>query len=950
MSKKKFPLWAKITSISVSTILAVGMGVGTSIAYRYEGLLNTFFSKSDYVATEAEKKCAQEVVKEGSVLLQNKDNALPLKTEKKLAIFGQNSVDFVYGGSGSGAVDVSTAPTLKTALEKEGFIVDQNLWDFYSTGKGKSYRKTYPDETGRGAFSVNEVPASVINGDSNALKTIKDDEVAIVTIGRSGGESSDLPLNTLSTGYRYLQVDDNERDTIKLACANFDKVILIVNTNNPIELGFLEDVAYQNVKSVLWCGGVGQEGLYGLASVIAGTSNPSGKLVDTFAYDSTSAPSFNNMGDFSIANADNNTQKANKYLVYGEGIYVGYRYYETRYEDVLLNQGNAGSFNYDSEVQYPFGYGLSYTTFEYSNFKVSETSDGNSFEITVDVTNTGDMDGKDVIEVYVHKPYNGKIETSAIELVGVAKTNIIKSGETVSNVEVKVDKKQLTSYDYKDAKTYVLDAGDYYFSIGNGSHEALNNIHALLNTPSVSGNASLAKLAFTQEAIDKVTFAKSDVTDYSITNQFEDADINKYDDNFKYLSRSNWVSTLVSSSNYQNKSWTAPSQLIEDLKWNRSDAVINDTSLEKVTFNSTSTSYTIKDLIGVDYNDSKWDDLVNQLTWNQAAKLVRIGGYSTMAIDSIGLPSTQDKDGPSGISGTLVGGTSCMAWPAEVVMSSTWNKDLIEEVGIHIGEDSIAANVAGWYAPGIDIHRSPYSGRNFEYFSEDGYLSGIIAASEMKGVRSMGVIAYMKHFALNDQETNRYGGAYFANEQEIREICLKGFEYATIEGNSVAVMVSMNRIGATWAGAHKGLMTNVLRNEWGFKGMAITDQASVTAMYYQDMISGLYGGTDIWLNSNAQLWPLSAVNETVGGLTNSSANYKENNTVNHYIHNAAKNIIYAVTNSNAVQEYSSSIKGNSRIFNWQALLWSVDAIIWLGAIAGIALPIIQLVKEKKEEK
>ena len=950
MSKKKFPLWAKITSISVSTILAVGMGVGTSIAYHYEGLLNTFFSKSDYVATEAEKKCAQEVVKEGSVLLQNKDNALPLKTEKKLAIFGQNSVDFVYGGSGSGAVDVSTAPTLKTALEKEGFVVDQNLWDFYSTGKGKSYRKTYPDETGRGAFSVNEVPVSVINGDSNALKTIKDNEVAIVTIGRSGGESSDLPLNTLSTGYRYLQVDDNERDTIKLACANFDKVILIVNTNNPIELGFLEDAAYQNVKSVLWCGGVGQEGLYGLASVIAGTSNPSGKLVDTFAYDSTSAPSFSNMGDFSIANADKNIERANKYLVYGEGIYVGYRYYETRYEDALLNQGNAGSFNYDSEVQYPFGYGLSYTTFEYSNFKVSETSDGNSFEITVDVTNTGDVDGKDVIEVYARKPYNGKIETSAIELVGVAKTDVIKSGETVSNVEVTVDKKQLTSYDYKDAKTYVLDAGDYYFSIGNGAHEALNNIHALLNTPNVNGNANLAKLAFTQETLDKETFAKSDVTDYTITNQFEDADINKYDSDFKYLSRGNWVSTLASSANYQNKSWTAPSQLIENLKWNRSDAVINDTSLEKVTFNSTSTSYTVKDLIGVDYNDSKWDDLVNQLTWNQASKLVRTGGYSTLAIDSIGLPATQDKDGPSGISGTLVGGTSCMAWPAEVVMSSTWNKDLIEEVGIHIGEDSIAANVAGWYAPGIDIHRSPYSGRNFEYFSEDGYLSGIIAASEMKGVRSMGVIAYMKHFALNDQETNRYGGAYFANEQAIREICLKGFEYATIEGNSVAVMVAMNRIGATWAGAHKGLMTNVLRNEWGFKGMAITDQASVTAMYYQDMISGLYGGTDIWLNSNAQLWPLSTVNETVGGLTNSSVNYKNNNTVNHYIHNAAKNIIYAVTNSNAVQEYSSSIKGNSHIFNWQALLWSVDAIIWLGAIAGIALPIIQLVKEKKEEK
>ena len=405
-----------------------------------------------------------------------------------------------------------------------------------------------------------------------------------------------------------------------------------------------------------------------------------------------------------------------------------------------------------------------------------------------------------MIEIYARKPYTGKVETSAIELVGVTKTDVIKKGESLKDVKVTVEKKQLTSYDYKDAKTYILDAGDYYFSLGNGAHEALNNIHKLLGT-NVDGDASLAKKVLTVETLDKETYSTSSATNVKITNQFEDADINRFDSEYKYLSRSNWLDTLTSSANYQDKSWTAPSEMIEALKWNRQDAVINDSSLPNVTFGSTSTNYTVKDLINVDYNDQKWDDLVNQLTWNQASKLVRTGGYSTMAIDSIGLPSTQDKDGPSGISGTLVGGTSCMAWPAEVVMSSTWNTKLIEEAGVHIGEDSIASNVAGWYAPGLDIHRSPYSGRNFEYFSEDGYLSGIIGASEMKGVRSMGVIAYMKHFALNDQETNRYGGAYFANEQEIREICLKGFEYATIEGNSVAVMVAMNRIGTTWAGA-----------------------------------------------------------------------------------------------------------------------------------------------------
>lgn len=320
MSKKPFPLWAKITLLTTSVVLSTGLGIGTSIAYKYEGLLDTYFSSSDYVATEAEKECAKNIVQEGAVLLQNKDKALPLVNEKKIAIFGQNSVDFVYGGSGSGSVDVSTAPTLKLALEKEGFTVDENLWNFYLNGKGKNYRKTYPNESGVGQFSVNEVPSSVITSDTSALSNIASDDVAIVTIGRSGGESSDLPLDKLSTGYRYLQVDNDERDTIKLACSKFNKVILIVNANNPLELGFLEEEDYKNVKSVLWCGGVGQEGLYGLASLISGKANPSGKLVDTYAYDSTSAPSFSNMGDFTIANANNNIERGNKYLVYGEGI------------------------------------------------------------------------------------------------------------------------------------------------------------------------------------------------------------------------------------------------------------------------------------------------------------------------------------------------------------------------------------------------------------------------------------------------------------------------------------------------------------------------------------------------------------------------------------------------------------------------------------------------------
>ena len=956
-AKKKMPMWAKITGVAVTGVLSIGLIVGTPIAYQYEGLLNTFFSRSDYNSSEVEKQTCADIVRDGAVLLKNENNALPLSaSERKVAVFGQNSVDFVYGGAGSGAIDTKTAPTLKTALESSdhgGFTVDAALWNFYENGGGKSYRKSYPNESGQGSFAVNEVPVSVLRGDSAATSGLSSDDAAIVTIGRSGGESSDLPLSVLSTGYRYLQVDDNERDTIKFACEKFDKVILVINANNPVELGFLEDDAYKNVKAALWAGGVGQEGLYGLADILCGNTAPSGRLADTYAYDSTSAPSFANMGDYTIANADGTVERANKYLVYGEGIYVGYRYYETRYEDVVYGRGNAGSFDYAAQVQYPFGYGLSYTDFAYDNFTVTPSEDGKSFEVGVDVKNVGDYDAKHTVQVYLQKPYTGAVETSAVELAGFVKTDVIAKGATLEGVKIKIDKETFASYDYADAKTYILDAGDYYLSVGLNAHDALNNILAAKGKTvddgmTAAGNAALAAAALRQSEKDTVTYSTSNETGNKITNRFDDTSIRYYDEDFSYLSRSDWTGTLAASADYKNKSWTAPAELLADLKWNRSDEVINDGTLPAPTLESKSTSYKVTDLADVPFEDGKWGDLVNQLSWNEISKLVRIGGYSTQPIDSIGLPATTDKDGPSGFSGTLVGGVSSMAWPAEVVMSSTWNQELIEKMGELLGDASIIVGVAGWYAPGMNIHRSPYSGRNFEYFSEDGFLTGKIGAAEMRGVCSRGVIAYMKHFALNDQETNRYGGAFFANEQAIREIFLKGFEYAAVEGNAIAVMVSMNRFGATWAGAHKGLMTDVLRGEWDFEGMAITDQASVTAMYYQDMISGLWAGTDLWLNSNNKLWPLANYDETIGGGTG-NVSYKDNNTVTHYLQKAAKNIIYAVTNSNAVKIYSEDVKSSARVFNWKALLWCADAIVWAGAAAVVTLFVLSLVRDKKNK-
>ncbi len=926
---------------AVASVFSIALIVGTSIAYNYASLIDVFLTRGGYEASSSTKKLCEDVVGEGLVLLMNKDKTLPLSsTEKKVALYGQDSVDFVYGGSGSGAVDTSTALNLKQAFEEAGFKVNKTLWDFYESGPGKSYRKQTPDEAGHGSFAVNEVPQSVFTSE---VKESLTDDVGIVVFGRSGGESADLPTTALPTGVTYLQLDQDEKDTLALACAKHDKVIVIINANNPLELGFLEDEAYSKVKAAIWVGGVGQEGIKAIPKAISGAVNPSGRLVDTYAYDSKSAPSFVAISDNNITNST--VKNGNKYTVFGEGIYVGYRYYETRYEDVVL--GNTTGYDYAKTVQFPFGYGLDYTDFEWSNFQVSENVDGKSYDLSLTIKNVGDVKGKDVVEFYLQKPYTaGGVEVSAIELIEFGKTPSLKPDESVT-VSVNVLKKDLASYDYQTHKTYVLNAGDFYFVAGRDAHDAINNLLTLKGKTvadgmTKEGNASLAKLAFNNPTIDASVYSKSHVTQKDIKNALDDANIQTYDPSYQYLSRSDWSGTFPTR--YKDGAWEAPVALLENLEFydihldTSDDEAVN---AHKYAPGSSSTSYKVADMINVAKEDAKWDELVAQLSFTQQARLIRLGGYSTQQLDKIGLPSTQDKDGPSGISGGLVGGVSAMAWPAEVVMASTWNRELIHDVGVRFGEDTILVGVTGVYGPGANIHHSPYSGRNFEYYSEDPILSYEICASETKGLRSKGVITYTKHFALNDQETNRYGAAIFANEQAIREIFLKGFEGSVVEGDTNALMVAMNRVGSKWAGANRGLMTNILRDEWGFKGFAITDQASVPAMFYQDIVSGLWAGTGMWLNTNSSYWSLD--------------DYKNDDTVKYYVHKAAKDIVYSITNSWAVNEdykkaqSGSSINSNTYIIPWRAILWSVDGVIWAGTAALVAFTVIKAVKTRKEK-
>ena len=959
------------------TALAVALGIGNSMANDYHSIIsltlkqdeskivkndedstNSEYFKSSYASDEEReekgRQLCEEAEKEGIVLLKNEENTLPLKNVKKISLFGMDSANPVYGGTGSGSIKTETAITAKAGFENAGYEVNPTLWDFYNGFvKDKKYLRTSAAIEGNAGvqYKVNEAPQSEYTSTvKNSYQDYKD--CAIVFIGRSGGEGSDLSYSTDENQNGYLALSQNEADLLQsIQDGNvFDKIIIVINSSNSMELAWMEN--YSKIKGAIWVGSVGTTGMNAVAKTISGEYNPSGRLVDTYAADSKSAPAIQNFGNFEYTNASElsdlnepyftSTQYTGKnYIVYQEGIYIGYRYYETRYEDAVYSRGNAGNYRYQDEVTYPFGYGLSYTTFAYSDYSVSKKN--NEYIVSVSVTNTGKVDGKTPIQVYAQNPYtdydkeNG-IEKSSIELVGYTKTDTLKAGEK-KTYEIKVDEESLRTYDSKGAKTYIQDGGDYYFAIGDNAHDALNNILAakgktVSDGMTSAGNANLTKKFTLSQDFKK--FSKDSNTGKEITNQFDNADVNYYFSDVKYLTRSDWTGTFPT-----HLSLTATEKLKEDLRRTGKDQVeeTDASKYEMPTFGATNdiTLITMKD---VSYSDENWNKVLDNMTKEEAIKLVTLGGYKTQPVESIAYPGTTDKDGPQGISSTLVGGTKKygMAYTSEVVLASTFNDELVEKIGIAIGEDGLALGVTGWYGPAMNMHRTPFTGRSFEYFSEDPYLSGMIASAEIKGARSKGMITYSKHLALNDQDTNRKGLATFANEQTIREIYLKPFELAFKVGKTNAYMESHNRLGATWIGGSSSLLMNVLREEWGFDGFVLTDYVGTPV--YQSALQAVINGDDMMLCTKATADDISQ--------------YKDNAYVMTKVREACHRILYTVVNTAAM----NGITKNTRVVEvtpaWRYWLLSLTIVVSVGIVAGAVLVTYHFYfkkdKKEKEEK
>ena len=864
--------------------------------------------KSDYATQEerleAGKELCYEVESEGAALLLN-NGALPLAAGTKVSTLSVNSVDLTYGGTGSGNVDASKALNLKQALERSGFNVNSTIWDWYNSEEAENLKDAAAEGGGGGENAtlggqapISEIdPANYPADVKNSVKAYG--EALVITFSRVGGEGYDCSFPGYEgeeNALNYLALNDNERKLLAYAedvkAATGAKIIVLINTSNALQVDFLKDY---DVDACLWVGGLGIAGTEAVTDILAGKVNPSGSLVDTYCYDNLTSPAMKNYLALQYTNFDGQVpDQASSYMVYQEGIYVGYKYYETRYFDAVMNQGNAGDYDkqYGDEVAFTFGYGLSYTTFTYNDMQVTEGTNKygeTCYNVTVTVNNTGSMAGKETVQIYLSSPYtqydiDNKVEKAAVQLVGFGKTGVIAPGAS-ETITIQVDERDLASYDAYGAKTYILDAGTYFLTAATDAHDAANNVLAAHGKTTADGmdKDGKADLVYSWDMeFDATTYSKS-INGTDITNQLDHADPNLYygEDVVTFLSRSDWSGTWR-----ENIELAIIDKMIPELALDRWTGIGRDfyeypEEWENMPILDAKNGLTLYDMYEMDedhdgimasedYDDPAWDKLLENLTMEE---LINVGDcfHWRHPVPSVNAPGSRDENGPQGLTVSLFGGglvttdgkkAEATAFTSEDVMTATFNRELMHRVGEMIANDCLDAKVSCLYGPGANTHRTPYGGRNFEYYSEDGFLAGEMAYEEVNALLENGIDVVFKHFALNDTEQDRLGQAAWLTEQAAREIYLKAFQKALEENNGRGgIMTAYTRWGTTWSGYNQNLMSGILRGEWGNKAMYITD--NILTEYCDASAAIVAGGVTCF--DAMMSYALDDLNETVGG-------------------------------------------------------------------------------------
>lgn len=918
--------WQAVVAVILAVIIIANM---ICLGPEY-GLINNAFGDT-YLLSEdtiaASEQLVKDIADEGIVLLKNEGNALPLSGVTKLNVFGWSSTNPIYGGTGSGSVDTTTCISLLKGLENVGFELNSTISDFYT-----AYRDSRPPvEMGGQDWTIPEptIEEYEAAGIFENAKSFSD--TAVIVIARTGGENADLPTSLTDedtfehvggwAGYSgvryssnpddidpsksYLELSNREIAMVERVTKEFDNVIVVINSASAMELGWLDQ--YDSINGAVWMAGPGQTGFESLGRVLKGDVNPSGRLVDTYVYDLHAIPAFNWVGSFKydgstpLVATDTAAWLYASFNNYVEGIYVGYKFYETAAEEGFLD--------YDATVQYPFGYGLSYTSFDQSI--VDMTDDGTTITLTVKVTNTGDVAGKDVVEVYFTPPYtNGGIEKASVNLINFEKTSLLAPGES-EEVTVSFAREDMASYDYSGIKAqggaYVLERGSYDISIRSDSHTVIDSRTVRVDKTVIYNDENAgARSSDAVTATNLFDFALGDVTYLSRADHFAN-----YEEATAAPVNFTMTDTVLDGFYCQNT--YDPSEF--------------DNANTQMPTTGAKNGLTIRDMVGLAYDDPQWDKLLDQLTVGEMNSLIGTGGYASAKVESIGLPATIECDGPAAIKNNFTG-QSGTAFPAATMIAATWNKDLAKARGEMMGRQCQDMNVAGWYGPAMNIHRTPFSGRNFEYYSEDGVLSGYIGANEVAGAKEYGVQCYIKHFALNDSEFNRKKMlCTWTNEQAMREIYLRPFELSVKVGGANNAMTAFNYIGNVWAGCCEELLQNLLRGEWGFQGSTVSDWFNGTTDGCMLADSAIRVGGDKMLSSAGDVKGFASNTNTPGTVA--------------AMRNACHNILFGIANSNAMDERNFSTP------SWVKLIYAVDVVAGLAVAAIEAYAILTWLKRRK---